>query len=276
MFRYNFALDSIPNYTLYGLEQEVIAARGPLVRTRQVDNTVSLFFDQPLDQAAEDKLLATCLAHKPDLWKTRISALTILPLADEFTPPLDLDFSVGLTKSLQKINVNVWQGDILQTRYYDRIDDHGLPQDPVVQWDTRIVYNNTSVDAYETISWVLKNGQLHPTTKNLHQTYIGQRWLDWLEGKRGQIIAWLRWNVAAAMIYNLVKHGDGTWDIAAVMAEGARFFRQHGQEIATYISGNDRTVLASIGLDPRLWLNGPWPQTPTMTIRQKFQEQMAY
>ena len=276
MFRYNFHLPSIPNYSAPGLEQEVVLAMGqpPFVRSRQFEDTLSFFFDPELSAMDQQKLQAVCMSHKPDLWKVRISALAIIPLADEFAPPLDLDFSVGLTKSLQKINTSVHQGDILQTKYYDRIDA-GVPQDPVVQWDTRIVYNNTSVDAYETISWFLKNGQIHPQTKNLHQTYGGQRWLDWLEGKRSQIIAWLRWNVAAAMIYNLVQHGDGTWDIVRVMTEGAGFFKQYGLELATYISGNDRTVLGAIAADPRTWLDGIWPGS-TMTIRQKFQEQMAY
>lgn len=276
MFRINFDLERISNVDVNGMLQELASGFPvPVLKQFQRANMLSLFFERELTESEVITLDAFLLRHDVNSWRTRISGLTISPTESDFLPPFDLDFSVGLKVALQKTNTTVHQGDILQSIYYARVGSDGKPADPVVQWDTVVEYSATHIDAYETISWYLNNGQLHPATKKLHQRYSDQRWLDWLEGKRSQIIAWLRWNVAKAMIYNLVIHGDGTWDVGKVMDEGAGFFKEFGMGIATYISGNDRTVLTAIQADNRTWLDGMWPGA-SMTIRQKFHEQMEY
>lgn len=276
MFRLNFDLERIPNVDVNGMIQELSTGFPvQILKQKQRENILSLFFERELTEPEQSQLDAFLLRHDVKSWKTRISGLTITPTESEFLPPFDLDFSVGLKVALQKVNTVVHQGDILQTIYYARVGADGLPCDPVVQWDTVVEYSATHIDAFETISWYLNNGQLHPDTKNLHQRYSDQRWLDWLEGKRSQIIAWLRWNVAKAMIYNLVMHGDGSWTVGRVMDEGAGFFKEFGPGIATYISGNDRSVLVAIQADERTWLDGMWPGT-SITIRHKFHEQMEY
>lgn len=59
------------------------------------------------------------------------------------------------------------------------------------------------------------------------------------------------------------------------VVEGGSFFRDHGANIQTYISGYDPTTITAIQGDTRVWLDGLW-YDKSMTIRAKFLEQMRY
>lgn len=195
---------------------------------------------------------------------------------DPAQPPTEYDFGLA---PLHKHVADVWQGDQRLIVYYAE----PTHETPVVQRAFAVEYLDgpPRVQVTETISWYCNDGSLHPTTKQLLRVYAGQRWLDWLEGKRRQIVEWLRWHVAAAMIANLqatgpFEGGIGTIsDLGGVMAEGGAFFGEYGALISAYVGGYAQAFPQAVAADSRPWLDLPWPGEQ-MTIRDKFAEQLIY
>ena len=205
------------------------------------------------------------------------SLVPSLGTSDE--PPTEYD--IGLAPLHKRVET-VWQGDQTLIRYYA---DQGYTT-PVCQRSFAVSYPDDSpprVEVVETLAWYRQDGSLHPTTKVVTRVYDGQRWLDWLEGKRKQIVEWLRYHVAEAMLVNLVGAGtiagsQGTiTDLAGVMAEGGRFFAAYSAPISGYVGGYAQAfpeAVASTSDWP--WLDLPWPGEPGQTIRSKFTEQLIY
>lgn len=208
----------------------------------------------------------------------RISAL-VPSLRKSSDPPMEYD--IGLAPLHKRVET-VWQGDQTLVRYYAEPSY----TTPVCQRSFAVTYPDDSpprVEVVETLAWYRQDGSLHPTTKTLMRVYDGQRWLDWLEGKRKQIIEWLRYHVAAAMLANLMGSGSlagsqGTiTDLSGVMAEGGRFFSVYSPAISGYIGGYAQAfpeAVASTSDWP--WLDLPWPGEQGQTIRSKFAEQLIY
>jgi len=220
------------------------------------------------DSALLDALAGPC----------RIYALVpSLPLSDQ--PPLEYDLGLA---PLHKNVETVWQGDQVLIRYYAEPSY----STPVCQRDFEIAYpadNPPRVEVIETISWYRQDGSLHPTIKTLRRTYDGQRWLNWLAAKRQQIVEWLRYHVAEAMIGNVMVTGsirgsDGPIaDLAGVMAEGGKFFATFAPSISAYIGGYAQTFPQAVASTTDWpWLDLPWPGENEMTIRGKFAEQLIY
>ena len=194
-------------------------------------------------------------------------------------PPLEYD--IGLAPVHKRVET-VWRGDQTLIRYYAEPSY----TTPVCQRSFAVSYPDDSpprVEVVEELAWYCQDGSLHPTTKTLTRVYDGQRWLDWLEGKRKQIIEWLRYNVAAAMLGNLMQvgnipgsQGDIT-DLSGVMSEGGRFFATFSASISGYIGGYAQAFPEAVASSQDWpWLDLPWPGEQGQTIRGKFAEQLIY
>jgi hypothetical protein len=229
-----------------------------------------------LEQDDEHRLRDLILNHDAVQWQVKIADLTIISMADPWTPPLDLDFAVGLKTNLHKLNTVVWQGDVLQTVYGAQVDENGIVSDVVVRWDTQVNYLEASIEVIDTITWIMRNGLDHPTTKTMRQIYGGQRWLDWLESKRDQILSYLRFWTCYSMMVNLYPLG---WNQHQVMLEGAAFFHDYIATMQSYCTGYDLTFPSGVQADQRTWLDLPWVDyagPSQLSIRQKFHEQLVY
>jgi hypothetical protein len=192
-----------------------------------------------------------------------------------------LEYDIGMAPLHKRVET-VWQGDQTMIRYYAE----STYVTPVCQREFVVSYpedNPPRVEVVETISWYRQDGSLHPTTKILTRRYDGQRWLDWLEGKRKQIVEWLRYHVAEAMSVNLMGSGSipgsqGTIaDLGGVMAEGGRFFAAFSAPISGYVGGYAQAFPEAVASTTDWpWLDLTWPGEVDMTIRGKFAQQLIY
>ncbi len=185
-------------------------------------------------------------------------------LFQQTQPPLDVDWTTACRVELHKRVDRTWQGDQLEIGYYAEPEY----QTPVVRRLFEIEYRQASVHVVERIQWAIGDGW-HDVEKILERQYSGQRWLDWLESKRAQIIKWLRWNVAYAMMV-------GGLSQAETMTLGPEFFAEHGTKISAYVAGYAQDFPRAVESDSRTWLDLPWPGEQGMTIRKKFIQQLIY
>lgn len=189
--------------------------------------------------------------------------------------PLDVDFAVVPTREFHKVTTSVWKGDILEQVFYAEFDEQTQQVSiPVVRRTYEIDYHPASlmIHVCETLAWYRRDGSLHPETKQMHRYYTGQRYWVWWQRKREQTIDWLRHNVAMAMAANLLPQG---WTMDQIVAEGQAFYDDHGANIYAYTSGGGTGLYTAISNDLRTWLDLPWPWEPTMSIREKFLEQIT-
>ena len=191
-------------------------------------------------------------------------------------PPLNLNFRTGLAPGVefQKTTTVMWQGDIQEQIFYAHLDLATQTYSiPVVRRTYEIEYHPSELRIYanEILEWYKRDGTLHETKKSLPQNYIGQRYWVWWKEKRNQIIEWLTHNVAMAMAANLMPLG---WTMDQIVTEGHAFYDAHSNSIFAFVSGGGTGLSTAITVDTRTWLDMPWPWTPTMTIRDKFLEQI--
>lgn len=276
MHQYTYDMSRLPpNWAVDSLATELRALLGDNFRTiypMPEAQVMRISVNTKLQTQAEvNKLNKTINYHQSLEWAMKVGRYS--KLTNPHVPPFDQDFATALSINLHKDNTVVWQGDILQTVYYAHLDPQtGVHGDPVIQWDTEVEYLPQAVRVVDHIGWVMENGEVHPSRKRLEKLYLGQRWLDWLEGKRVQIIAWLRFNVARAMMRALLPKG---WTVSQIMETGGAFFGEFQNQISSYQAGYDQAFVEAVKTSNHEWLDEMW-YDDSMTIREKFDEQLVY
>lgn len=275
MFKYDYVYSQnqnvIPEYIGF-LKDEVAAAFGepPFFKlsAHPYIDKFSFIFLEALDESGLARLTSLVTGFTLLNYKVKVGRYS--QLDDPYAAPIDQDFSVALNRKLYKKNTSIWQGDILQTTYYAECDSNGKLSDPVIHWDTAVTYNaNATIQVVDTIYWITEKGSYHPTKKVLSELYAGQRWLDWLAGKREQIISWMRYWVAVSMMASGIPQKE-------TMADGAAFFGFYSDKIVAYVNGYDLDLDHLITADATYsWLDKDWFDG-SMTIRAKFHEQLVY
>lgn len=239
------------------------------------ETTLQVYLDEEPDQAKIDEITALVDSYTAGDMTVRLYDYVADKQKYGYGPTqAPLLFGIELAPlHKDKEHAQIWQGDIQEITYYAAVSSSGVYTTPVVRRTYTITYNAMHIHVDDKFEWYRRDGSLHPDSHTIPIDYFGQRWLSWLERKRGQIIDWLRYHVAAAMIYNLPF--DGFDSVADVMIEGGAFFQQYGVEISSYVGGYAQALPEAIQADARAWLELPWPGS-ALTIREKFQEQLIY
>ena len=265
-------LSAFESFSHLGHYEQWTTPEDPETPRELVGKFLQVVFSQDVSQAIQDQVSSIISSYTPGSKIVRIHDYVTIPGSKLTDPPLLFDIGLAPLHK-DKNNATINQGDILEITYYGEVDANGAHTVPVVKRSYEITYSAMSVHVIDKFEWYCRDGSLHPTSREIPIEYFGQRWLDWLEQKRSQIIKWLRYHVAAAMIYNLPF--DGFDSISDVMIEGGIFFQEYGSQISSYIGGYSQAFPQAVQSDTRAWLDLPWPGS-SLTIREKFQEQLVY